>query len=78
VGSRERVRDKCCRSHPARRGSANDDGHVACVVNVVGFGAASKAIVALSWALLLLLSMGAIAWQGEGVEARLVRPAAVM
>jgi hypothetical protein len=35
------------------------------------------AIVALSWAL-LLLSMGAIAWQGEGVDAHLVRPAAVM
>jgi hypothetical protein len=34
--------------------------------------------VALSWALLLLLSMGAIAWQGEGVDAHLVRPAAVM
>jgi hypothetical protein len=50
---------------------------VACVVNIVGFGAASNAIVALSWAL-LLLSMGAIASQGEGVDAHLVRPAAVM
>jgi hypothetical protein len=42
-----------------------------------GLRAASDAIVALSWAL-LLFSVGAIAWQGEGVDAHLVRPAAVM
>jgi hypothetical protein len=50
---------------------------VACVVNVVGFEAASNAVVAASWAL-LLLAMGAIAWQDEGVEARLVRPVEVV
>ena len=35
------------------------------------------AIVALSWAL-LLLSMGAIAWQGQRLDARMVRPVEVM
>jgi hypothetical protein len=50
---------------------------VACVVNIAGFEAAGNAVVAASWAL-LLLSMGAIGWQGEPFEARLVRPVEVV
>jgi hypothetical protein len=50
---------------------------VACVVNVVGFEAASNAVVAVSW-VMLLLAMGGIAWQRDGMEARLARPVEVM
>jgi FtsH-binding integral membrane protein len=39
---------------------------VATVVNIAGFSAGSNAVVALSWAL-LLLSMGAVAREGAGL-----------
>jgi hypothetical protein len=50
---------------------------VATIVNIAGYGAGSNAIVAASWAL-LLLSMGAIARREDGVRAPLARPVEVV
>jgi hypothetical protein len=48
-------------------------GHVdAQVVNVVGFTAASNAVVAASWAL-LLVSMGGLAARSEGLRPAVAR-----